>query len=97
MRSRAAQAIAQETATRFDLNNATALDADLVTVREAVPSPPSFAGADSSHLDELIHANSGGSAARQYRLQFLGTGIDRGLRVLEEIGIYATDVSGALR
>jgi len=95
--SRAAQAIAQETATRFDLNNATASDADLVTVREAVPSPPSFAVPDSNHLDKLIHVISGGSAARQYRLQFLGAGTGRGLRVLEEIGIHATDVSRAIR
>ena len=79
--SRAAQAIAHETAKRFDLNNATrtGLDADLVTVREAVPLPPSFAGPDPNHIDALIPVISGGSAARQYRLQFLGAGTGPGL------------------
>ena len=63
--SRAAQAIAQKTSKRFVLNNATrtALDAGLVTVREAVPSQPSFAGPDPNNLDEPIHVISGGSAA----------------------------------
>jgi len=96
---RAAQAIAQETATRFDLNNATrtALDADLVTVREAVPSPSSFVGPDPNNLGELIHVISGGSAPGEYRIQFLGAGTDRGLRVLEEVGVHATDVPRAIR
>ena len=97
--TRVGLAVAQKTSKRHGLDAETriAIDADFVTVREDVPSPPSLSGPRRHDLDELVRVISGGSAAGQYRLQFLGAGTDRGLRVLQEVGVRASDVPGAIR
>ncbi len=94
--TRVALLVAQKRLGR-DIETRTKTSADLVAAREEVPSPPRFAGSDPHELDELVRVIAGGAAPGQYRLLFLGAATAQGSRVLEEVGVHASDVPGAIR
>ncbi len=96
--SRVASAIAQKTSKRVGLDDATmmAADANLAASFEPFVSTPSATVPEIDPLDELARLTSEG-APPNFRIQFLAVAPIRRPTVLEEVEVWTSDVSTAVR
>ncbi len=96
--SRVALAIARNTSKCVGLDTATrmAADANMVASFETLVSTPSATVPKIDPLDELIGLISEG-APPKFRIQFLAVASDRQPTVLEEVELWSSDVSTAMR
>lgn len=97
--ARAALAAAQQTSKRLGLGSAirTAPEPDVPTVEEEAPSPPSVSVPEQTRSNELVRAISAAAGPDHYRLLLVTGGTARRPEVLNEVGIYASDASTAIR
>ncbi len=97
--NRVALAIARKAGKRvgFDTASRMAADAAFFSYLEtSAPAPPALVP-EVDPLDELLRLTSEGPQSRQFRIQFLGAGTDRGPTILAEVEVRASDVSTAIR